>query len=47
MVTQSLDKVAGIAALEEAIVSIEKSIKAADGSLTVKMKVIFQYQNEI
>ncbi|KAI8928363.1 eukaryotic translation initiation factor 2 alpha subunit-domain-containing protein [Entophlyctis helioformis] len=38
MVTNSTEKAAGIATLERAIVKIEESIKAASGSLVVKMK---------
>nr|KAJ3421807.1 hypothetical protein HK105_002226 [Polyrhizophydium stewartii] len=38
MITNTLDKSEGIKALENAIAKIEESIKAANGSLVVKMK---------
>lgn len=38
MVTHSLDKSLGIATLEKSIIAIESNIKAANGSLIIKMK---------
>ncbi len=41
MVTYSTDRTLGIETMEKAIEHIEQSIKAANGAITIKMKVCF------